>query len=292
MRGEHTNATAARSSAAGSSPHTRGALQPRGSIRPLPGIIPACAGSTWRVRKRSPARWDYPRMRGEHSGSFGDADAPLGSSPHARGALSFFALLAVAAGIIPACAGGTRFGGIRGRQLRDHPRMRGEHSSASVSFAHQMGSSPHARGALNAQGRAPPALGIIPACAGSTGTFAAVLCKTEDHPRMRGEHSTAVYVFFITRGSSPHARGALVSKIQASVAIGIIPACAGSISSSLSVRRSPRDHPRMRGEHGDFDFAPQYQWGSSPHVRGAHVVTVELGLVHGIIPACAGSTCS
>ena len=50
------------------------------------------------------------------------------------------------------------------------------------------GSSPHARGALDAATLDRFTRGIIPACAGSTSTPFRRRSKSWDHPRMRGEH--------------------------------------------------------------------------------------------------------
>ena len=154
-----------------------------------------------------------------------------GSSPHARGAL------------IRATSDA--------KQLRDHPRMRGER--------HRLG------------GRLTRCRGIIPACAGSTRSarVRASRCwgssphargapsnrmnsaySLWDHPRMRGEHPTRRMLCRSPLGSSPHARGA--------------PACATSWC------RPTRDHPRMRGEHVAEVLDGQRR--------------------DGIIPACAGST--
>ena len=56
----------------GSSPLARGALLENDEVALLPGIIPACAGSTsWRRANRL-CDWDHPRLRGEH---FHNADA-------------------------------------------------------------------------------------------------------------------------------------------------------------------------------------------------------------------------
>ena len=50
------------------------------------------------------------------------------------------------------------------------------------------------------------------------------------------------------------------------------------------------DHPRMCGEHL-VAMALSATWpGSSPHVRGAHLVAIGQCPDLGIIPACAGST--
>ena len=108
MRGEHNPVLTYSNPSSGSSPHARGALGARDVVtnrvedhprmrgehlarhllqHRVGGIIPACAGSTWKVSALPPAT--------------------AGSSPHARGspvAKQRHVLL-----------------------CRDHPRMRGEH---------------------------------------------------------------------------------------------------------------------------------------------------------------------
>mgnify|MGYP006885945012 CR=1 FL=1 len=71
---------------------------------------------------------------------------------------------------------------------------------------------------------------------------------------------------------------------------GIIPACAGSTVDVVVSGRKRRDHPRMCGEHRICDGTTQIRAGSSPHVRGALRTGLELPVMVGIIPACAGST--
>ena len=56
------------------------------------------------------------------------------------------------------------------------------------------------------------------------------------------------------------------------------------------MRRSPRDHPRMRGEHKVRAAALDVARGSSPHARGAHGGRGHRRPGQRIIPACAGST--
>ena len=87
---------------------------------------------------------------------------------------------------------------------------------------------------------------------------------------MCGEHTTDDSFNLDHMGSSPHVRGALARQSLELLVLGIIPACAGSTSSSLLYSCFNGDHPRMCGEHsspltGLFSCA-----GSSPHVRGAH----------------------
>ena len=70
----------------------------------------------------------------------------------------------------------------------------------------------------------------------------------------------------------------------------IIPAYAGSTTSSARMDDRAWDHPRIRGEHKAASGTVSKALGSSPHTRGARLRRrVELGLRR-IIPAYAGST--
>ena len=188
-------------------------------------------------------------MRGEHIPCAMAFCSRLGSSPHARGALVVWYLELALDGIIPACAGSTLHRVDANLSHQDHPRMRGEHTTKDTMSNCELGSSPHARGAL------PPRLhghrrdGIIPACAGSTVIMQSRTQSTGDHPRMRGEHFTPGRSGRSISGSSPHARGAPTSPSPSATAPGIIPACAGSTRCPRRVLRFGWDHPRMRGEH-------------------------------------------
>ena len=208
MRGEHSETSLPRSMAMGSSPHARGARVPRRRGIRARGIIPACAGSTAHAPARRTSGEDHPRMRGEHCRELVSYTMWQGSSPHARGARPARHGDRDWPGIIPACAGSTR---LRVLQQGDHPRMRGEHRIAADTPQLFVGSSPHARGAPVALHAALRHAGIIPACAGSTGSPG----SSDD----------------MSPGSSPHARGAPVGMLDADRAAGIIPACAGSTGS-------------------------------------------------------------
>ena len=173
------------------------------------------------------------------------------------------------AGIIPACAGSTPSRYQRPKGAWDHPRMRGEHKDVPGDVSAQKGSSPHARGALAADGDTELVLRIIPACAGSTVQKQSVDRLSGDHPRMRGEHD------------------GLAQKLGGD---GIIPACAGSTCLAKSMHVCAGDHPRMRGEHLKMYRTTSAFSGSSPHARGAPQLVEHRPVVRGIIPACAGST--
>ena len=91
-------------------------------------------------------------------------------------------------------------------------------------------------------------------------------------------------------GSSPHTRGAPYRRPSSPLRGRIIPAYAGSTSSSHSPTASSADHPRIRGEHVLSDLLPDDVRGSSPHTRGALLKPFKISQRYGIIPAYAGST--
>ena len=170
-------------------------------------------------------------MRGEHDIGALNGLARKGSSPHARGAPGEQTDGKPGNGIIPACAGSTASLATALADSTDHPRMRGEHSVSHRAGGQCVGSSPHARGARAARRGRDHHSRIIPACAGSTGDLRAMAAPAGDHPRMRGEHSSDLRRRRPVAGSSPHARGALVTRLRSGCDRRIIPACAGSTSS-------------------------------------------------------------
>ena len=134
----------------------------------LRGIIPAYAGSTNRKGTMLKARWDHPRVCGEHA--LGDfvSETEEGSSPRMRGAPAHFFSDKSNQGIIPAYAGSTEHELTRLRAIRDHPRVCGEHLITHGKGKNLPGSSPRMRGALVKRHINIDRLGIIPAYAGST----------------------------------------------------------------------------------------------------------------------------
>ncbi len=91
-------------------------------------------------------------------------------------------------------------------------------------------------------------------------------------------------------GSSPRERGAPWQPGWRHGGIGLIPARAGSTSSSRLTARPFRAHPRASGEHSlDAARRPPVE-GSSPRERGAPRRVDARGRQRGLIPARAGST--
>ena len=172
----------------------------------------------------------------------------------------------------------------------DHPRIRGEHRSRSDLHVYHLGSSPHTRGAPALLRASLPRPGIIPAYAGSTGASTGFSASSGDHPRIRGEHGLTVRLSTAGPGSSPHTRGALLSRQWGAVLPGIIPAYAGSTAAEIMEHLCTQDHPRIRGEHGLATLAHLRVLGSSPHTRGALHASQCIRSPSGIIPAYAGST--
>ena len=228
MCGEHCCTCALMPAIVGSSPHVRGAPITKATVPMMNGIIPACAGSTFRPRGHVSGYRDHPRMCGEHRTSWPNCEAKAGSSPHVRGARLERDENPSGSGIIPACAGSTGFLRRTRARRRDHPRMCGEHQRFDDGEIYTAGSSPHVRGAQENQGHHWWCRGIIPACAGSTQTLPVSTRPYRDHPRMCGEHDPPCWSLHVFQGSSPHVRGAPKGRSGSKDGTGIIPACAGS----------------------------------------------------------------
>ena len=184
-------------------------------------------------------------MCGEHLRKPLMMEEPAGSSPHVRGARDTGWLWVHG----PACAGSTVLCRTETSQSRDHPRMCGEHLPRPDASWSRQGSSPHVRGAQAVGLIIASSVGIIPACAGSTGFRGNQRRRYWDHPRMCGEHQLTTTDKAKGQGSSPHVRGARAATASRHQVLGIIPACAGSTSAAYS--------------------STDFPMGSSPHVRGA-----------------------
>ena len=167
-RGEYTVCNDERTHYFGSSPLSRGILQPAVAPSSGLGIIPALAGNTMARPWILGPRWDHPRSRGEYLRSMCQCFCRLGSSPLSRGIPSHDFKTVPTSGIIPALAGNT--------------------SLARSGTVPSYGSSPLSRGIPASYGTAGGQLGIIPALAGNTPGICVGPCAARDHPRSRGEY--------------------------------------------------------------------------------------------------------
>src|SRR5690606_21077087 len=88
VRGEHHESKPESGGHVGSPPRARGARQRRVLHQPVPGITPACAGSTAVIVLCANDTRDHPRVRGEHILLRRREVDDFGSPPRARGAQS------------------------------------------------------------------------------------------------------------------------------------------------------------------------------------------------------------
>ena len=187
-----------------------------------------------------------------------------------RGTVRAACAIACVVGIIPACAGNSRWATPQAVHLRDHPRVCGEQASSTTFCFVVAGSSPRMRGTGSSNNVIKAVTGIIPACAGNRVPCEKTTIVLWDHPRVCGEQTFALGGRLKVMGSSPRVRGTGRKTCDFLKSWGIIPACAGN-----------RRHIRI---------ASSQLLGSSPRVRG----TVEICLckckLTGIIPACAGNS--
>ncbi len=211
----------------------------------------------------------HPRSRGEHFYINDVTWQRIGSSPLTRGAHPVCGVLAKQLRLIPAHAGSTarRYG--LGMKSPAHPRSRGEHSIWLIATPHGVGSSPLTRGALIDREPAHAIGGLIPAHAGSTIYAHSELLRQRAHPRSRGEHYEPELVASMPDGSSPLTRGAPGVPGLSRAQKGLIPAHAGSTTTTAPRSSRAGARPRSRGEHGDEMRALFQRLGSSPLTRGA-----------------------
>ena len=207
LRGEHYSGFGQTVTTEGSSPLTRGTLadgvEPTRKVR----IIPAYAGNTVGETLRRTGWKDHPRLRGEHFDPITAKRWPPGSSPLTRGTRAGGHDQSRRAGIIPAYAGNTTPGRRHPSMLADHPRLRGEHLLTGPRSPRWTGSSPLTRGTLQGRPVTRPRPRIIPAYAGNTCWGFRSSGRSQDHPRLRGEHEARSDQWNADDGSSPLTRG-------------------------------------------------------------------------------------
>ena len=193
-------------------------------------------------------------------------------------------------GLIPACAGKTHSPLTTSYMLTAHPRVCGENLMILVRIGRKAGSSPRVRGKRTLTPTTVQAPGLIPACAGKTACIECVGYGARAHPRVCGENSGGRPSRARTSGSSPRVRGKPAYRRQVRGHARLIPACAGKTSYYRRTRRRTEAHPRVCGENEGTWEGKISGEGSSPRVRGKHVMCVPSPSSRGLIPACAGKT--
>ena len=124
--GENQAALHGAQAVGGSSPRVRGKPSSRARSAHDSGLIPACAGKTWRRMAGICNLAAHPRVCGENANGTQWQGIADGSSPRVRGKRGDGPAVLVEAGLIPACAGKTwrRMAGIC--NLAAHTRVCGE----------------------------------------------------------------------------------------------------------------------------------------------------------------------
>ena len=190
--------------------------------------------------------------------------------------------------LIPAYAGSTDRYHDRRPSPRAHPHLRGEHTDPGANFPWDVGSSPLTQGAPCHSSYCYGPLGLIPAYAGSTVQRWGTSRCTPAHPRLRGEHSVLNAHPLTDCGSSPLTRGALTVFQRLRHSTGLIPAYAGSTSSTISAVRASAAHPRLRGEHERASSVARMGGGLIPAYAGSTTDTAGATVIPGAHPRLRG----
>ena len=275
---------------AGSSPRVRGKPQVRQDRVRTRGLIPACAGKTptrAAPTLRSPA---HPRVCGENTAAVMPTPTACGSSPRVRGKRFRRVEPHPGLGLIPACAGKTRWTCTPKPVSAAHPRVCGENLEDAERIVHEAGSSPRVRGKPVHGGHPHTVTRLIPACAGKTFPDPAKTSIPAAHPRVCGENPFPSRRAPHVAGSSPRVRGKHAVRDYKYKTVRLIPACAGKTPEATMLKRSQQAHPRVCGENMTISLRASIHRGSSPRVRGKPSQRPRASAPGRLIPACAGKT--
>ena len=131
-------------------------------------ITPACAGTTRSALSSQYRTRDHPRVCGNHLARSQKRYRRLGSPPRVREPRDKTMVSVEQVRITPACAGTTRGRGNCAHFGRDHPRVCGNHKLRIWTNWRRTGSPPRVREPHKISFLERCAVGITPACAGTT----------------------------------------------------------------------------------------------------------------------------
>ena len=172
--------------------------------------------------------------------------------------------------ITPAYAGKSWFFHALFVSFRDHPRLCGEKSGASLLLRVSSGSPPPMRGKVDGEDAGSVVDRITPAYAGKSTTWYRPDITAKDHPRLCGEKPLIPF-------HTPEK-------------YGITPAYAGKRQQEVGKLDQNKDHPRLCGEKWKFWLIYVSCSGSPPPMRGKVVVQPAEHFDQGITPAYAGKS--
>ena len=207
--GEYAGDVGAAPPLTGSSPRVRGIRRPADEQCIRNRFIPARAGNTLLSKVRAKWRTVHPRACGEYWRGTDMSRKMTGSSPRVRGIHHCCCRHCIHARFIPARAGNTGDGRLRGRWCAVHPRACGEYSTKIGGDGESHGSSPRVRGILITARDTTRTRRFIPARAGNTSVMYARCHKIPVHPRACGEYMERLTSGDHDGGSSPRVRGIL-----------------------------------------------------------------------------------
>ena len=110
----------------------------------------------------------------------------------------------------------------------NHPRLRGNHATSATLSPLSAGSPPLTREPLLLGRNAEQVTGITPAYAGTTPSRSECGAGHRDHPRLRGNHDDALYLFLAIGGSPPLTREPPAVEPSVKAVLRITPAYAGT----------------------------------------------------------------
>ena len=108
------------------------------------------------------------------------------------------------------------------------------------------------------------------------------------HPRVCGELALPPTRPLRSRGSSPRVRGTHAGEGAARRQWRFIPACAGNSEIMAWAKCHAPVHPRVCGELMPSRISRSYWIGSSPRVRGTHVLTFSKTIPESVHPRVCG----
>ena len=156
------------------------------------------------------------------------------------------------------------------------PRMRGTPYGARAAFKSSV-AHPHVCGehAAVALGTAATTAwqGLIPTYAGNTSEPATRRAHYRAHPHVCGEHDPTTAQAERYMGSSPRMRGTHPGGCVRGFVSGLIPTYAGNTRLGGRSRCVQRAHPHVCGEHFLIRRRNRPLPGSSPRMRGTHLLT-------------------
>ena len=248
-RGENEAGDEKGSTFEGSSPLTRGKLEPRHDRRGMGRLIPTHAGKTPRPPGPPSQARAHPHSRGENIRLILANWAEAGSSPLTRGKRGAPRSEHGLQGLIPTHAGKTTGEEHREDTIGAHPHSRGENASCAGLMPNAAGSSPLTRGKRRWGESNPPQGGLIPTHAGKTGRGSCAVRPRRAHPHSRGENRPKDRAQRIKLGSSPLTRGKRGCRFESCRRRGLIPTHAGKTTDSGSWLAAAAAHPHSRGEN-------------------------------------------